>query len=294
MHLNHAYQLCEKLIKQHSTSFHKGFSVLPESEKNAVWAVYAFCRTVDDIVDEDTNLEQVKKNLARFSAEFEQFLTGNYDPNHFAWVALADVFARYPMDPEPFRHLIDGQRQDLWKHRYETMEELEHYCYLVAGTVGLMLLPILAPGYTEEMREKAIRLGYAMQITNILRDVAEDYRRGRIYLPQEWMKRFNYQETDIPLGVKADGWKPLFDALAEKAEQYYEEGLSAIHLYPRSSRLALAGASLIYREILKESQRRGGDVFSERVIVSNWRKMMLVKEAVPLITDREKKGRSVE
>lgn len=270
MHLADAYSLCEQVVRQHSSSFYRAFSVLPEEKRNAVWAIYAFCRTVDDIVD--VSPDTAPQLLHRFEMEFEQMLAG-MPLSHPYWLALADVFQRYPMDPEPFRHMIEGQKTDLSPRIYQTYQELETYCYLVAGTVGLMLLPVLTPIVTDELKDKAVRLGIAMQITNILRDVAEDYGNGRVYLPLEWMDRFGYRAESIPLGKEAAGWAELFRHAAETAEEHYREGLSTAVHYPRDSRVALAAAGLIYRQILVEAVKRGGDVFADRVYVPNWKKL---------------------
>lgn len=276
-----AYKQCEDLIKQHSTSFYKGFSVLPKEKRKAVWAVYAFCRIVDDLVDEASSVTEAKEELARFFTEFEGFLKGDFNQNQFMWVALHHVFVTYEMDSLPFYDLIRGQQQDLWKTRYETMAELEEYCYYVAGTVGLMLLPILAPEADAEVRHKAVRLGIALQLTNILRDVKEDYiNRGRVYLPQEYLRTYNFREEEILVGVESPNWKGLFDAITDRAERDYEEGLSGLMAYPKEVRLAVLSSALIYREILQEAKRRHGDIFRERVIVPNWRKALLMKDAM--------------
>ncbi|WP_281887249.1 phytoene/squalene synthase family protein [Paenibacillus sp. YYML68] len=271
--LQTAYEICEQVVITHSSSFYRAFSVLPEPKRNAVWAVYAFCRTVDDLVDNSHAHSDVL--VDGFEQAFDRMLAGQPDP-HPHWLALAHVFETYAMEEQPFRDMIAGQRQDLTKVRYETVEELEQYCRLVAGTVGLMLLPILSPFRTPEMVRKAERLGIAMQITNVLRDVKEDFERGRVYLPQQLMRQYGYSEADIALGMKAPGWKPLFDHLAAWAEREYEDGLSAQLYYPRDSRLSLGAAGLIYRQILVESKESGGDVFSKRIRVSNLKKVSIL------------------
>ncbi|WP_068775612.1 phytoene/squalene synthase family protein [Paenibacillus sp. FJAT-26967] len=279
--LTDAYRTCELVVRKHSSSFYRAFSILPEPKRNAVWAVYAFCRTVDDLVDETP--EHAREYLQAFEDCFNRFLNGT-TPNHPHWIALKDVFSRYPMDPLPFRDMIQGQRQDLTQFHYSTSAELDHYCYLVAGTVGLMLLPILADRVTPVMRHKAIRLGRAMQITNILRDVAEDYNRGRVYLPQDLMNRFGYNPEEIPKGLASSAWTPLFAHLTESAEQDYIEGLSAHPYYPRDSRASLSAAGLIYRQILVEAQSAGGDVFTKRIRVSGKRKTAIL---LSLLLQRE-------
>jgi phytoene synthase len=271
--LTKAYNVCEQVTKYYSSSFYRAFSILPAHKRNAVWAVYAFCRTVDDIVDE--NPDHAEEQLALYEQSFTRFLNGQPD-SHPHWIALHDVFIRYQMDPLPFWHMIEGQRQDLTIVRMDKLADLEKYCYLVAGTVGLMLLPILTNSITPYLKETAIKLGIAMQITNILRDVAEDYKRGRVYLPQDLMKACGYCEQDIPLGVDAKGWRTLFDQLSQIAEQYYQEGMSSHVYYPRDARTSLSAAGRIYRQILVKAIERQGDVFSERIRVSNSKKLALI------------------
>ena len=157
--VNEAYKNCEKVIAHHSKSFYKAFALLPKSERNAVWAVYTFCRTVDDLVDEGND---PKAELAQFTFEFQLFLEGKYDSKNFMWVALHDVFRRYDMDKQAFHHLIKGQEMDLTMKRYETVDQLLNYCYHVASTVGLMLLPILAPKDPLVKGCHGIRISYAI------------------------------------------------------------------------------------------------------------------------------------
>ncbi len=274
MNIADAYRHCESIVRMHSSSFYRAFSILPAEKRNAVWAVYGFCRTVDDLVDEHSPAE-AEQLLTQFNESFQLFLEGTHQ-EHPVWIALQDTFNRYPMDISAFQDMIAGQQQDLVKNRYATLEELDQYCYLVAGTVGLMLLPILTPVCTHDMKRKAIRLGQAMQITNILRDVREDWRRGRVYLPQDRMNEHGYNEQSIPFGMKAHGWDALYKELYERAEAYYEEGLTAASCYPRDSRIALIAAALIYREILTESKRRDGNVFQERIRISGSKKISIV------------------
>lgn len=215
-----AYQICEQVVKKHSSSFYRAFSILPEKKRNAVWAVYACCRTIDDIVDETPDAAQGL--VSEFELAFERML--NSRPSvHPHWQALADVWRQFPMEEQPFCDMITGQRQDL-----------------------------------------------------ILRDVKEDCGRGRVYLLQPLMLKFGYSEADIAKGTRAPGWFSLFKHLADMAERYDVEGVSAQPYNPRDSRLALSAAGLFYRQILVESRLRHGDVFSFRVRVSQVKKMSII------------------
>lgn len=261
MKLKDAYTSCEKVIATHSKSFYKAFSLLPKEKRKAVWAVYTFCRTVDDIVDEGINSEE---ELEQFKNDFDHFLTGAYDSENPMWVALSHVFRNYDMDVEAFRGLITGQEMDLTINRYRTMEELLNYSYHVASTVGLMLLPILAPGKTGILKEGAISLGYAMQITNILRDIGEDLKLGRIYLPEDIMGKYELCEDELRSGIVTPQFIAVWEELASKAEFHYKKAFETIHDYPLSSRVPVKGAALVYREILVTIRSKQYNVFREK------------------------------
>lgn len=273
MNVQDAYTSCEKVIARHSKSFYKAFSLLPKEKRKAVWAIYAFCRTVDDIVDEGSNS---KEELEQFKRDFQEFLTGIYDSGNSMWVALADVFENYEMDIEAFSGLITGQEMDLTINRYQTMDELLNYSYYVASTVGLMLLPVLAPGKTGILKEAAISLGYAMQITNILRDIGEDLEMGRIYLPEEIMEKYELHEDELRAGIVSPQFIAVWEELAEKAEFHYKKSFETINEYPISSRVPVKGAALVYREILVTIRSKEYNVFREKHYVPDKSKQAIL------------------
>ncbi|WP_290773522.1 phytoene/squalene synthase family protein, partial [Exiguobacterium sp. UBA6282] len=158
MTIQNAYIKCEEVIQSGSKTFYKAFSLLPKADRQAVYAIYTFCRFLDDTVDES---DTPKESLLAFLNEFKRFRNGEV-LNKPLWIALADVFERYEMDETPFLELAEGMRWDIEKNRYQTLEETEQYSYYVASTVGLMLLPILAP-QQPDLRKSAIDLGIAMQ-----------------------------------------------------------------------------------------------------------------------------------
>ncbi|MCX8046985.1 MAG: phytoene/squalene synthase family protein [Anoxybacillus gonensis] len=274
MNIKQAYAQCEAVTAYHSKTFYRAFSVLPLHDRNAIWAIYAFCRRVDDIVDEG---KQPHQELQQFEKQWESFL-GGYTENDFMWVALRDVFSRYDMDAELFSHMIEGQKMDLTVHRYDTFSQLLRYCYCVASTVGLMLLPILAPHRREQLIESAIALGVAMQLTNILRDVGEDIARGRIYLPREWMSVYGVSEQDIAFGRVTNAFIDLWEHIAQKAEEKYTYAEAAFSLYPLSARFAVRGATLMYKSILHAVREQQYDVFTKRAFVSEERKKALLQQ----------------
>ncbi|TMW73698.1 phytoene/squalene synthase family protein [Alteribacter natronophilus] len=275
--VNEAYKRCRTVIEHHSKTFAKAFGHLPQEKRQAVWAVYAFCRTADDIVDEGEN---PASEIIRFKDQFHSFAAGHLPEENYLWIALRDTFSRFEMDFQPFYDMIEGQQMDLIKKRYETLEEVKHYSYHVASTVGLMLLPILAPEKKDRLREGAISLGIAMQLTNILRDIGEDLARDRIYFPQDVMRKHGYSEDMLWRTEINHAFSDAWEELAEDAEQFYEAGLATIGEYPVESRIPVKAAALFYREILHSVRRNSYEVFRKRAFVSKEEKTVLMKEAV--------------
>ncbi|MED0657178.1 phytoene/squalene synthase family protein [Anoxybacillus ayderensis] len=274
MNIKQAYAQCEAVTAYHSKTFYRAFSLLPYDDRQAIWAIYAFCRRVDDIVDEG---EQPDEQLQQFEKQWEAFVAGHTEDD-FMWIALRDVFSRYDMDVEPFWHMIEGQKMDLTVHRYDTFAQLLHYCYCVASTVGLMLLPILAPHRREQLKEGAIALGEAMQLTNILRDVGEDMMRGRVYLPREWLNMYGVNEQQIAFGQVTSSFIDLWEHIAQEAENRYADAEKTFSLYPLSARFAVKGAALMYKSILHAVREQQYDVFTKRAFVSEERKKALLQQ----------------
>lgn len=273
--LNLAYKQCEEVIQHHSKTFYKAFSLLPSKKRKAVWAVYAFCRIVDDIVDEGEN---PKEELRQFQTEFEDFLKGSFSHENFMWVALHDTFRQYEMDVPAFWDMIKGQGMDLVKIRYETMEEVLNYSYHVASTVGLMLLPILAPKKKTVLREGAIALGLGMQLTNILRDIGEDLERDRIYVPKDIMRKHQLTERDLKQQNVTPEFIRVWEHLAAEAEKQYDTAMLTMNEYPLHARAPVKAAGHFYRAILNKIRLNDYDVFGERNFVSNEEKHAILSQ----------------
>ncbi|RWZ60797.1 phytoene/squalene synthase family protein [Halobacillus fulvus] len=273
--LNLAYEHCRDIIERHSKTFSKAFSMLPKQQKKAVWAIYAFCRRADDIVDEGKDPD---RELEKFAQEFDLFMEGKLENDHPAWLALEDVFKNFPMDPKPFYDMIAGQRMDLNPKPIKTKDDLLTYCYHVASTVGLMLLPVIAPGKTAMLRDGAVELGYAMQITNILRDIGEDLERGRVYLPEQTMAEHGYSFDDLKRKNQNQAFVNLWEDLAEDAEMYYERSLKTIPYYPIYSRAPVGGAAKMYRAIIQSVRKNDYDVFERRNYVTDQEKKQIIAE----------------
>ncbi|MED4461015.1 phytoene/squalene synthase family protein [Metabacillus fastidiosus] len=268
-----AYKYCEEVIKHHSKTFYKTFSILSKDERRAVWAVYAFCRTVDDIVDEGIDPE---RELAEFKKVFEQFLQHTYDEADPMWVALYDVFMKYKMDKQAFHSLIKGKELDLSVNRYDTMDQLLNYCSQVAGTVGLMLLPILASEKAALLRDGAVSLGIAMQLTNILYNIEEDLERNRIYLPKDVMKYCGLRKEALWLGRIDHSFIQVWEHLAEVAEQFYNEAFRSMDEYPIYSRIPVKRAAYLSHKILSVIRSKRYKVFKEKHFTMKKRKRLIL------------------
>ncbi|MCP3026312.1 phytoene/squalene synthase family protein [Halobacillus sp. A5] len=273
--INAAYDYCKQVIDQHSKTFSTAFALLPKEQKKAVWAIYTFCRRVDDIVDEGNHPE---RELYFFAEEFQLFTQGKLNSPHPGWVALSDVFEKFTIDPAPFQEMIQGQWMDLRPSTIENKNDLLTYCYHVASTVGLMLLPVIAPGKEKELRQGAVELGYAMQITNILRDIGEDLDRDRIYLPRQLLRRYHYSTKDLVEGTVNQAFVDLWEDLASDAETYYAKALSTLPEYPLYSRTPVKGAAYMYRAILTSVRENNYEVFNKRNYVTDQQKKQIIAE----------------
>ncbi|AOM82725.1 phytoene/squalene synthase family protein [Salisediminibacterium beveridgei] len=277
MELREAYQECKTIIEHHSKTFAMAFRHLPREKREAVWAIYAFCRKADDIVDEGAHPVQ---ELEVFGNDLDLFMSGSRPNDSALWIALEDSFQRFDFEPEPFYHMIQGQAMDLTKNRYQTVDELLDYSYHVASTVGLMLLPVLAPERKNELYDSAVSLGYGMQITNILRDIGEDLRRNRIYLPREVMARHDYTEQDLFNKIRDDRFISMWEELASLADHHYSLGIKELSLYPLNARLPVRAAAMFYSEILNAVRKNRYQVFDQRAFITTKEKERIIQESI--------------
>lgn len=272
------YAYCEEIIKEHSKSFYFAFSKLPKEKAQAVYAIYAFCRLADDSIDEaETKAEQAEalNSLNNQLAKFEQ----GDEPNHPIWRALRDVFNRYAMSIEPFYDQLQGQAMDYHFEQPHSMKEVEDYSYYVAGSVGLMLLPIIATENHYELEESAIALGIAMQLTNILRDVGEDFREiNRIYLPEDLMNKVGYSVEDLSEAKINDPFIVIWESMAFRAEQLYLDFKKTLHLFDEDSQFPVALSSRIYAAILDTVRQNNYDCLTRRNKTSFLKKMCILNE----------------
>ena len=262
---------CKRIIRKHSKSFYLAFRGLPQKKRNAVYAVYAFCRTLDDTVDIEGN----NRNFEQIILQWQVFTEGTV-PDHPMWRALHRAFQDFPLEREPFEDMIRGQRADLTFQQPENDGELLDYCYLVAGTVGRMLLPILATENAGRLRETAIWLGQAMQLTNILRDVGEDVEKGRIYFSGEAMRQYHVLLIDFFNILPEKNFIMLWEHYAEMAEDLYRRTLGELKLFDSDSRAAVYRSALFYSGILKKIRDEGYVCLQKRVSLSFIEKVSLM------------------
>ncbi|MFW5748262.1 MAG: phytoene/squalene synthase family protein [Chloroflexota bacterium] len=267
--LEAAYAHCDTLTRVNSRTFYMASGLLPPHKRSAVRALYAFCRVTDDIVDEAENDNYRAESLARWRR-----LVAEPAPPETELVALAwaDARARFQIPEGYARQLIDGVSRDLTVTRYATFSQLAEYAYGVASTVGLMAMHII--GFSgEEALPYAVRLGVALQITNILRDVADDWRAGRLYLPQDELEAFGLSEDHLHHGIIDDRWRNFMRFQIERNRNLYAESMEGIRLLERDGRFAIGAAATLYRDILTNIEAHNFDVFSRRAHLSTWGKL---------------------
>ncbi len=268
MLLDRAYAECEKLTAQHSRSFYRASSFLSREKRRAARALYAFCRVTDDIVDcPDCNAQQSLSEWRHIA------LTAEPPIDNLVAVAWADARQRYHIPLRLAEQLIDGVARDLDQTCYATFDDLAAYAYGVASTVGLMSMRIV--GYNSPAAiPYAIKLGVALQLTNILRDVGEDWRMGRVYLPADELARFDLSADDLARGQVNDRWRAFMRFQIERNRRLYAEAWPGIELLNKDGRFAIAAAGDLYRRILDDIEVHDYDVFTRRARVSTPRKLL--------------------
>jgi len=280
----HSYAYCERLARRSASSFYPAFRLLPNAQRRAMCALYAFLRVTDDLVDEPgTEAEQLAA-LADWRRATDLCLNGDYcHPLH---AALAHTVKACQIPHEYLHAAIDGAEMDLHRTTYATFGELYQYCYRVASVVGLACIHIWG-FHGDRAREYAENAGIAFQLTNILRDLGEDADRGRIYLPVEDLDRFGLAPKDLcntralANGLRPPGFTELMQFEVGRARSYYDAARPLVPLLRRPGRAVFFMMARTYRGLLDEIERRSYDVYSRRVRVSVWRKLAYIAEAIP-------------
>ncbi len=263
-----AYDYCERLTKANSRTFYLASSLIPGHKRKAVRALYAFCRATDDLIDQTPYPDEAQALLDNWRARLA-LRPNPSDPVPLAW---ADARSRY-LIPQGYEiQLIEGIARDLRQHRYATFAELAEYCYGVASTVGLMVMHII------QFRDNtalpyAVKLGIALQLTNILRDVGSDWKAGRLYLPLDELAWFGLTEADIARGAVDERWRAFMRFQIKRARALYAEAEPGITLLGAEGRFAIAAAAGLYQAILENIEAQDYDVFRQRAHVGRWGKL---------------------
>ena len=265
-------EYCQQKAAASGSSFYYSFLFLPPERRRAITALYAFCREVDDIVDEVSDVGVARTKLAWWRTEVANLFAGH--PQHPVTKALAPFTASHGIDAGRMNEIIDGMEMDLVYHRYPDFDSLKLYCHRAAGVVGQLSASIF--GYSEASTlEYAESLGIAFQLTNIIRDVGEDARRGRVYLPQDELARFGLTPEDILERKGGEPFVKLMRFQSERAQSYYDLAFSKLAPADRRSQRAGFIMAAIYRTLLDEIQRDDFQVLEQRVTLTPMRKLWI-------------------
>jgi phytoene synthase len=276
-----SYAFCDALSRREAKNFYYSFRLLPPDRRRSMCALYAFMRHTDDLADEPGETSAKAEALKRWRSDLADSLDGRAN----AWpglLALADTVIRHALPAKYLHEVIDGVEMDLSPRIYETFDDLYAYCYRVASAVGLSCLSIW--GYRSEggrAEAMAEACGIALQLTNILRDVGEDARNGRVYLPRDELARYKVDAEDLKGTVMTDGLQALFAAQAKRAYAYYEEAVPLVALVAPIGRPVLLAIEGIYRALLDEIARRDYNVLASKVSLPGWRKAAIALGALP-------------
>ena len=256
---------CEQKAAQSGSSFYRSFRFLPPERRRAITALYAFCREVDDVVDEVADAAVARLKLAWWRTEIAAAFSGM--PQHPVALALKPAVAAFRLPQAHFQSIIDGMGMDLEQNRYLDFTALEGYCHHVAGVVGLLSAEIF--GYTSPAtRDYARDLGVAFQLTNIIRDVGEDARRGRIYLPQDEMAGLGVTARDLFQGRSTPAFTTLMSQQVARARSWYVRALGALPPADRRAQRPGLIMAAIYRRLLDQIEREGFRVLEERIALT--------------------------
>jgi phytoene synthase len=275
--LDQLYEQAALVTGAGSRSFYFATRFFPHELSRSAHAIYWFCRHTDDLVDECATAEQGRRDLEEWASALERTLSGETPADPILQV-FQDTMMRFQIPHEYPRELLEGMRMDLDCVRYESFPALRVFCYRVASVVGLMMSHII--GFRPGALEYAVDLGIAMQLTNILRDVGEDLRRGRIYLPADEMRMFGYTEADLRAHAKNRHFLELMKFQVARARRYYQRALPGIELLDPAGRFAVRIAADVYCEILGQIERSGYDVFENRAVVPATRKYWISARAM--------------
>ncbi len=265
---------CQEKAAQSGSSFYYSFLFLPPERRRAITALYAFCREVDDVVDECRDPVLAHTKLAWWRAQVSAIYSNESNPQHPVAQALVPVVQTFDLPQEQLQEIITGMEMDLTQNRYADFAALKVYCHCVAGIVGLLSAKIF--GYTQpETLNYAENLGVAFQLTNIIRDVGEDARRERVYLPLDELARFSVQVADILHGRETDDFKRLIEFQVERALGFYRDAFALLPAQDRKAQRTGLVMAAIYRTLLDEIRADGYRVLTQRTSLTPIRKLWI-------------------
>ena len=265
-------EYCQQKTAQSGSSFYYSFLFLPPERRRAITALYAFCREVDDTVDETTDQSVARIKLAWWRNEVTQMFTGS--PTHPVMLALQPHLAVYDLKQEHLLAIIDGMEMDLDQSRYLDYPNLKKYCWHVAGVVGILSASIFGVTNPQTLRY-AEALGLAFQLTNIIRDVGEDARKGRIYLPIDELQQFNVTAADLLNARHSEKFEALMKFQADRAQKLYDEAFALLPQADRRAQRPGLMMAAIYRTLLDEIERDGFHVLTQKISLTPLRKLWL-------------------
>lgn len=285
LNVKESYTYCQQIAKREAGNFYLAFYLLPKPKRLAMCALYAFFRLCDDLADQSKATATKRQELATWRYQFRESLAGNF--HHPLHAALHDAVAKYAIPSRYLEEVIDGVEMDLSIASYETFDELYPYCYRVASAVGLACICIW--GYSNDRAKvHAEAAGIAFQLTNILRDLKEDFQRGRIYVPFEDFKRFGYDPENLGLGLADVHFQELMNFEIARAREYYKKGWPLMEYLDSSGRGVFAVMMRIYSSLLDAIARRPKQVFEKRIRLSGIKKITLALGALPSLWQRKR------
>lgn len=265
-------EYCKQKTAESGSSFTLSFIFLPKAKREAMTALYAFCREVDDVVDECTDYQVAQTKLNWWKAEIQRLFLKQ--AQHPVTKALTPIVQQYQLAEEHFQEIIDGMEMDLKFNRYEDFKQLQLYCYRVASVVGLLSAQIFGFQHRKTLKY-AHDLGMAFQLTNIIRDVGEDARRGRIYLPLDELAKAGVSEEDILQGRETTAVKTLMEFQIERAESFYDKALNELPKEDTKQQRTGLMMAAIYRTLLREIKTEPGKVLNSKTSIPPFRKLRL-------------------
>ena len=286
-----SYEECRLYTRYYAKSFYFSSFLLPKEKRNAAYAVYSFCRYADNIVDKagKNSLSETEKNIDSLLENLDEVYSGRSVNDGFS--AFGNTVRKFDIPKHYFTELVEGVSMDMKTKRYNTFAELEHYCYKVASVVGLIMSEIFRYSNSAAL-EYAVHLGKAMQLTNILRDIHDDYKMNRVYIPQDELSGFGYSEEDIGNKAINKNFVSLIKYQIERARQFYNTAEKGIpYLTDDGSRTTVVLMLKIYSGILNKIKEKKYDAYSGRVYVSRAEKISIMTKYLLNLPERRKFSR---